>query len=187
MLRSLVGSEMCIRDRVSTQSTGVTVPPCHSAGHSDWHGMVTSSFSSGEWAPSMWSSGIFDVLEAPEIAAVGCCCPCALAASIHVNLTFAGGPRPSCTDKLPFYLVAWLPCACARWRTYMREYYRIEGSEGEDCAWILACAPCAICQEARHWENDACDSFLIADRSQVLTPEGQPAEPETETYYRMLV
>eukprot|EP00658_Telonema_sp_P-2_P025229 TRINITY_DN20159_c0_g1_i2.p1 TRINITY_DN20159_c0_g1~~TRINITY_DN20159_c0_g1_i2.p1 ORF type:complete len:449 (+),score=100.75 TRINITY_DN20159_c0_g1_i2:152-1348(+) len=28
MLRSLVGSEMCIRDRVSTQSTGVHVPSC---------------------------------------------------------------------------------------------------------------------------------------------------------------
>eukprot|EP00658_Telonema_sp_P-2_P030900 TRINITY_DN23247_c0_g1_i1.p1 TRINITY_DN23247_c0_g1~~TRINITY_DN23247_c0_g1_i1.p1 ORF type:complete len:231 (-),score=75.25 TRINITY_DN23247_c0_g1_i1:116-808(-) len=32
MLRSLVGSEMCIRDRVSTQSTGVTSDPMHTQG-----------------------------------------------------------------------------------------------------------------------------------------------------------
>eukprot|EP00658_Telonema_sp_P-2_P061942 TRINITY_DN505_c0_g1_i4.p1 TRINITY_DN505_c0_g1~~TRINITY_DN505_c0_g1_i4.p1 ORF type:complete len:130 (-),score=59.13 TRINITY_DN505_c0_g1_i4:82-429(-) len=53
MLRSLVGSEMCIRDRVSTQSTGLSQKPTGSPHQKTWE--PTSTFESCGTGSSLMS------------------------------------------------------------------------------------------------------------------------------------
>eukprot|EP00656_Telonema_subtile_P008804 TRINITY_DN14117_c0_g1_i2.p1 TRINITY_DN14117_c0_g1~~TRINITY_DN14117_c0_g1_i2.p1 ORF type:complete len:128 (-),score=13.13 TRINITY_DN14117_c0_g1_i2:87-470(-) len=108
-----------------------------------------------------WSSGIADVFEAPDIACVGCVCPCALAASMQISLVHDGETGPTMCQQVPYYLLSWIPCVLAHWRGYMRQYYQIEGSSCEDCAVMTVCVPCAVCQQARHWEDGECDLSLI--------------------------